>query len=94
MNVVGNRRNWHALNWETDEQIGRKRTRWRWRRLSTTLPRTSRCATTALQRGSKSSTLTDRGKVRIGVTRNAMSSLRTTVIFDTSFEAASFEIVS
>ena len=25
MNVVGNRRNWHALNWETDEQIGRKR---------------------------------------------------------------------
>ena len=70
--MVGNRRNWHALNWETDEQIGRKRTRWRWRRLSATLPRTSRCATTALQRGSKSSTLTDRGKVRIGVTRNAM----------------------
>ena len=34
------------------------------------------------------------GKVRIGVTRNAMSSLRTTVIFATSFEAASFEIVS
>ena len=23
--MVGNRRNWHALNWETDEQIGRKR---------------------------------------------------------------------
>ena len=28
------------------------------------------------------------------MTRNAMSSLRTTVIFATSFEAASFEIVS
>ena len=23
--MVGNRHNWHALNWETDEQIGRKR---------------------------------------------------------------------